>query len=203
LKAALAERDPGEEVTLAVLRDDEDMTIDVTLGEQPEPLRPREPTRPFPELGEIEFGDILSGQLTLTDDEGNAVTINMVAGEVKEISDDELTVALNEGGERTFKLTDDTVMLRRGLEEGSPVVVLTVDDSDEARMVLGGGLLEILPALSGLRDRLHQFRPFEIPELESRWWMDSPRSFEFREGELLPLVPRFEIEIGSDEAGIQ
>ncbi len=202
LKAALAERQPGEQVTLAVVRDDEEITVEVTLGERPEPLPPEEPEGPFAELGEIEFADILSGQVTVTDDEGNPVTINMVAGEVKDISDDELTVALNEGGERTFKLTDDTVMARESLEEGSPVVVLTVGDSDEARIVVGGRVFEILRGLSVLRERLRDIPPFEIPRLDLPGRTDVPRLFDVPERELLPLPPgiRFEFEVSPDEA---
>jgi membrane-associated protease RseP (regulator of RpoE activity) len=202
LKAALAERQAGEQVSLVVLRDDEEITIKVTLGERPEPLWPREPKGPFAELGEIEFGDILSGEVTVANEEGNAVTINMVPGEVMDISDDELKVALNEGGERTFKLTDDTVIARERLEEGSPVVVLTVGDSDEARIVIGGRMLEMLGTLSMLRERLRDIPRFEMPKLHPPCRTDIPRLFEVLERELLPLPPgiRFEFEVSPDEA---
>ena len=188
LKAALAERQPGDQVTLIVLRSDEEITMEVTLGERPEPLRPREPKGPFPELGEIEFADILSAQVTVSDDEGNPVTINVTAGEVMSISEERLTVALNEGGERTFEITGDTVVARERLEEGTPVVVLTVGDSDEARIVIGGEVFRILPFLSMLRERLHEFLPMEIPELDvPRPHMDIPRFFDIPEGGRFPL----------------
>ena len=166
LKAALAEQEPGDRVTLTVLRNDEVNTLEVTLGERPEPLQPRKPKGPFPELGEVGFADILGGQVTVKDNDGNAVTIKMVAGEVKSLSKERLTVALNEGGERTFKITDDTVMARERIEEGTSVVVLTVGDSDEARMVIVGEALQILPILSMLRERLPELDmplPFACP----------------------------------------
>lgn len=203
LRAALAEREPGDQVTLAVLRDEEEITMEVTLGERPELLRPRGPKGPFPELGEIEFADILSGQVTVKDDEGNAVTISIVAGKVKSITEDELTVALNEGGDRTFKLTDDTVMVRERLEEGSPVVVLTVGDSYEARMVISGRVFQLLPVLPTLRERLHQFPPFHVPRLHLPRRMDIPCPLDIPERELFPPPGvRFEPEVSPDEAAI-
>ena len=47
LLEGLEDKEPGDEVTLTLLRDDEEMTLQVTLGEQPEPLRPPEPEGPF------------------------------------------------------------------------------------------------------------------------------------------------------------
>jgi len=161
LLTGLKDKEPGDEVTLELLRDDEEMTLQVTLGERPEPLRPPEPKGPFAELGEVEFGDILDGQLRVKDDEGNTVVIEVVAGEVESISDGELTVTANDGSERTFIITDDTVMPQRP-EEGDPVVVVTVGDSNEARLVLSPGVLQPL----GMLERL---MPLEIP------WLDIPR----------------------------
>jgi membrane-associated protease RseP (regulator of RpoE activity) len=158
LVAELDDRGPGDEVTLTLLRDDEEMSLQVTLGERPEPLRPPEPKGPFAELGELEFADILGGRFRVKDDEGNTVVVEVVAGEVARISDDELTVTANDGSERTFTITGDTVMSRRP-EEGDPVVVVTVGENNEARLVLPG-------MFERLRERL---MPPELP------WLDIPR----------------------------
>jgi len=169
LLTGLKDKEPGDEVTLKLLRDDEEMTLQVTLGERPEPLRPPEPKGPFAELGEVEFGDILDGQLRVKDDEGNTVVIEVVAGEVESISDGELTVTANDGSERTFIITDDTVMPQRP-EEGDPVVVVTVGDSNEARLVLSPGVLQPLGMLERLRAYIRERAvPLDVP------WLDIPR----------------------------
>lgn len=168
LVAGLEDKEAGDEVTLTLLRDDEEMTLQVALGERPEPLRPPEPKGPFAELGEVEFGDILGGQFRVKDDQGNTVAIEVVAGNVEGISDGELTLTANDGSERTFTITDDTVMLQRP-EEGDPVVVVTVGESDEARLVLPGRAFHLLGMLGSLRERIDErLRPLELP------WLDIP-----------------------------
>ncbi|KPK47028.1 MAG: hypothetical protein AMJ77_04350 [Dehalococcoidia bacterium SM23_28_2] len=162
----IKDREPGDEVTLTLLRDDEEMALRVTLGAGPEPLPSPERGGPFAELGELEFADILGGQFTVKDDEGNTVVIEVVAGEVESIGDDELTVTGNDGGERTFTITDDTIMAQRP-EEGDPVVVVTVGDSKEARLVLSGGLFQLLGMFGRLGyDIGERLMPPEIPRLD-------------------------------------
>lgn len=167
LVAALDEKKSGDVVTLRLVRDDEEITLQVTLAERPEPLLPREPRRPFAELGDVEFADILGGEFRVKDDESNTVAINMMAGEVKSLSDDQLTVALNDGGEGTFTITDDTVMPVRDLPEGAAVVVVTVGESDEARLVLPGEAFHPLGLFDRLRERIgERLRPMEMPHLD-------------------------------------
>jgi len=180
LVAGLEDKEPGDEVTLTLLRDDGEMTLGVTLGERPEPLRLPEPKGPFAELGEVEFGDILGGELRVKDDQGNTVVIEVVVGEVGSSSDGELTVTANDGSERTFTITDDTVVPQRP-EEGDPVVVVTVGESNEARLVLPGRAFDLLGMFDSLRERIRE-RPMP-PEAS---WLDIPRlkerGFEFIPG---------------------
>lgn len=169
LLTRLEDSAPGDEVTLTLLRDDKEMALQVTLGEWPQPLRLPEPERPFAELGELEFGDILGGQFRVKDDEGNTVTIEVVVGEVESIGDGELTVAANDGNDRTFTISDDTVMPQR-LEEGDPAVVVTVGESDEARLVLPGRGFRLLDVFARLRQDIgERLKPLEFP------WLDIPR----------------------------
>jgi len=169
LVAGLEDKEPGDEVTLTLLRDDGEMTLEVTLGEWPEPLRLPEPKGPFAELGEVEFGDILGGELRVKDDQGNTVVIEVVVGEVGSISDGELTVTANDGSERTFTITDDTVVPQRP-EEGDPVVVVTVGESNEARLVLQGRAFDLLGMFDSLCERIGE-RPMP-PEAP---WLNIPR----------------------------
>ena len=169
LLTRLKDSAPGDKVTLTLLRDDKEMALQVTLGEWPQPLRLPEPEGPFAELGELEFGDILGGKFTVKDDEGNTVAIEVVVGEVESISDGELTVAANDGNDRTFTVSDDTV-IPQGLEEGDPVVVVTVGESNEARLVLPGRAFRLLDVFDRLRGQIHErLKPLEVP------WLDIPR----------------------------
>lgn len=180
LVAGLEDKDPGDEVTLTLLRDDEEMSLKVTLGERPEPLRLLEPKGPFAELGEVEFGDILGGQLKVKDDQGNTVVIEVVVGEVASISDGELTVTANDSSKRTFTISDDTVM-HQCPEEGDPVVVVTVGDSNEARLVLPGKAFHLLGMFESLRERIREHSmPLEVP------WLDIPRRLKERGLEPIP-----------------
>jgi membrane-associated protease RseP (regulator of RpoE activity) len=165
LVTALGDKAPGDQVTLTLLRDDEEMTLQVTLGERPEPLLPQL-KGPLAELGEVEFADILSGQFRVKDDQGNTVTIEVVPGEVKSISDSELTLTANDGGERTFTITDETVMPQRP-EEGDPAVVVTVGDSKEARLVLPPGAFQLPGVFDSLRERIREgLMPSAVPGLD-------------------------------------
>jgi hypothetical protein len=169
LMAALKDKQPGDEVTLTLLRDDKEMTLHVTLGERPEPLQPPEPKGPFAELGEVEFADILGGQFRVKDDDGNTVVIEAVAGDVASISDSELTLTANDGSERTFTITDDTVMPWRPGER-DPVVVVTVGKSKEARLVLSARAFHLPGMFDSLRERIRErLMPLEVP------WLDIPR----------------------------
>jgi len=186
LMAGLKDKEPGDEVTLTLLRDDEEMTLQVTLGERPEPLRPPEPKGPFAELGKVEFGDILGGQFRIKDDQGDTVVIEVVAGDVGSISDDGLTVTANDGSERTFTITDDTVMPQRP-QEGDPVIVVTVGESSEARLVLSGRAFHLPGMFDSLRERIRdRLMPLEVP------WLDIPR---FRERGL-EIIPERRFHLG-------
>ena len=117
----------------------------------------------------MEFGDILGGQLRVMDDEGNTVVIEMVVGQVVSISDGELAVTANDDSERTFTITDDTVMPQRP-EEGDSVVIVMVGDSNEARLVLPGKVFHLLGTFDGLRTQIRErLEQMEVP------WLDIPR----------------------------
>ncbi|MGQ9572574.1 MAG: S1C family serine protease [Dehalococcoidia bacterium] len=189
LVKSLKDSRPGDQVALTLLRDDQEMTLQVTLGERPEPLPLPTPKGPFAELGELEFGDILGGQFRVKDDEGDTVVIEVVAGEVASMSDDALVLNANDGSERTFAISDDTVMPHRP-QEGDPVVVVTVGDSDEARVVLPARAFRLLDMLRHLRERIH----------ERLGPPDTPRPFQGRGFEPMPghrfhLWPQWGLEL--------
>jgi hypothetical protein len=162
------------------LRDDEEMALQVTLGARPGPLRLPQPEGPFAELGELEFGDVLGGEFRIKDDEGNTLAIEVVVGNVASLSDDELTVNANDGSERTFTITDDTVMPQRP-EVGDPIVVVTLGDSEDARLVLPGGVFHLQGMFERLREHVRErFIPPEVP------WLDIPPCLEERPLEPMP-----------------
>lgn len=169
LREQLQGKAVGDTVTLTIDRGGQTLSLAVTLGQRPPSLvqRPQPPAeglqppaerpKPFPELEGIPkdqlFGHILGGQLNLTDAAGNPLTVTIALGTVTAKSEDSLTVALNAGGEKTYRITDNTVgrlLLSSRLEAGAKVTVVTVGASNEARLVVPGGRGLSLPGIGGL-----------------------------------------------------
>ncbi len=170
LREQLKDKVAGDTVSLTIDRDGQTMDVSVTLGEPLEPLRERH--NPFPELDGIEKGElfehVLSGQFNLTDENGNPITVNVIAGTLASKTDDSVTITPNDGsGDKTYQITEDTVgqALLDRLEDGAKVVVATVGSGTDARVIAPVGLIgSLLPGISGqgfnlgdLKDRIHGF----------------------------------------------
>ncbi len=147
----LDDKKVGDTVTLTISGDG---PVQVTLEARPEPL-----PRAIPLLPELEgipsdelFGHILGGEFSLTDEDGNPVTVALEVGTVTSVDANAgtLTVDLNAGGTKTYTVEDDDLICRGSLsdlEEGANVTVMTV--GDDVRAVLTGGRMGFLPGLGG------------------------------------------------------
>lgn len=162
-----SDAEPGDELTFTVERDGEQQDIDVVLAERS--FFEAAPGRLRERLGDFDWGDLWPGDLgedtpwfglgrdvldeALTrfldaqgrflDEEGETVTVRAVAGTVKAVETDALTVALNGGGEEKFAVSDDTRIrkdLRRAelsdLKADDRVLVIVVGEGDEAAAVV-------------------------------------------------------------------
>lgn len=164
--AALNKIKVGDEVVLSILREGSPLEIAVTAAERPQPERPV--TKIFPELQGIPAGELFEhftgGQWNFTDAEGNAHTILVTPGILKELASDHVTIIPNgQTEEVTFTVTENTVMVPKDPAIDSRVVVLSLDDSDEARAVLNPGAIGILKQFQQkqLKERLQQ----ELPKI--------------------------------------
>lgn len=146
------------EISLTVVRPDGEMEITVSLedGFIPRPFfRLHRLLRPAPgwlgllvklpgvkELKEIppqeRFSHFQGGEFSFTDKEGNPLTVRLVPGEVREVSDKAITIITNSGDEASFAINEETRGGKRvpHLQAGERVVVVTVDDEAAARAVL-------------------------------------------------------------------
>lgn len=85
----------------------------------------------------------LDAQVRFLDEDGEVVTVRVVAGTIKAVGSDALTVALNGGGEEKFALSEDTHIrrdMRRAelgaLKADDRVLVVVVGEGGEATAVL-------------------------------------------------------------------
>jgi len=146
LREALEDKQVGDKITLSVIKggEGEASNVELTLAAVPEPLRVR--GRPlFPPFA--------------FDDKGEELSVAIVSGTVKRVTDTELVLALKNGQEKTFPITAETHILRRQvLAEGQEVQVLVVSVKGEARLVA------VLP--QGLPDEdVGAFHPHRHPHL--------------------------------------
>ena len=145
LRAAVQEREVGDEVTLTVERDEERQRLDVTLGERRFGAAfPERPPTPFEgPLGEIlrnvPFAFALGGAEALrgglrsftfrgSDAEGKAITVELIVGALIEFNDAEVRVG--EGDEaRSFEVTEEPDVTPEGVTvgEGDQVMVVAVN----------------------------------------------------------------------------
>jgi membrane-associated protease RseP (regulator of RpoE activity) len=85
----------------------------------------------------------LDAQVRFLDEDGEVVTVRAVAGTIKAVGSDGLTVALNDSGEERFSVSDDTHVrrdIRRAeladLKAGDRVLVIVRGEGDEAAAVV-------------------------------------------------------------------
>jgi len=139
LRDAVQAKAAGDHVTLSVIKDgvnnpDADAEdIEVTLEERPDEVNVKEHIGDG--IGKL-FDRFVDGQFRYLDEDGNTVSVEVVAGTVSSISDTEITIDVNgdDEGERSFDIPDG-VNVPEGLAQG-----------DQAAVVIKGGAVEqILP----------------------------------------------------------
>ena len=149
-KEIVAASTPGDTLTFTVQRADSDESQDiaVVVGERPERDGPRPQRSRLLYLAAALPSNLQSAQLNLIDDDGNPVSVSVVAGAVSgEPDGDTLTVSPSDGSaDLSLTLTDDSPILRRGkklqaedLEDGQEVLVVTRDGALEAVLVKSPG----------------------------------------------------------------
>ncbi|HEX77046.1 MAG TPA: PDZ domain-containing protein [Dehalococcoidia bacterium] len=161
--AALRGLKAGDEITLTILRNGAEQEITVVVSQRPGLLGL------FPELQGIApqeyFQHFLGGQFGFSDADGNVHTVQLTPGILEELGDDYVTITPNGQTEpKTFVIAEETIIMPPGLEAGSWVIVVCVDDLDQARAVLSPMAMA----------KLHQLRGGEqlwrcLPELKGQW----------------------------------
>jgi len=163
-REAIGAVQPGGTVTLTVQRNGQEQTLTATAGEAPvlPKGRPGMPKPPFPPMAggfglalpglkELEgilpqdmFSHMQSGTMTFTDKDGKPVTVTATFGTVTAVDTTASTVTVqpNSGGAVTYAVGQDTVIRGNAkqlvqLKAGDKVTVVTVNGSNEARMIMG------------------------------------------------------------------
>ena len=146
-KELVAASAPGDTLIFTVQRagSDESQDIDVVVGDRPERdgAHPQRSRLPLPGRSPTAQTSRAPSS-TFLDDDGNPVSISLVAGAVSgEPGADTLTVSPSDGStDLSLTLTDDSRILRRGkklqtedLEDGQKVLVVMRDGALEAVLV--------------------------------------------------------------------
>ena len=149
LADAVEAKAPGDEVTLSVIKDGVDNPdaqagdVQVMLGARPDEVDVKQ------HLGEG-FGKLfdrfVDGQFRYLDEDGNTVTVEVVAGTVTSVSADEIKIDVNgeDEGEKSFSIPDG-VGVPEGLAEGDDVAVVVKEGAVE--QILPGGFPFPIPGL--------------------------------------------------------
>jgi membrane-associated protease RseP (regulator of RpoE activity) len=170
LRDAVQAKAAGDAVALSVIKDGrenpdaETQDIQVTLGQRPDEFDFKE--RLGDGIGKL-FDGFVDGEFRYLDEDGNVVTIEVIAGTVTAVSADEITIDVNgdDEGERTFSIPDG-VEMPEGLAEGDRAGIVLRDG--EVQQIIGGGF----PFLPGIVPGLGPF------EGEFKW----PKPFRDRNG---------------------
>ncbi len=140
---AIQALDPGTVVTLTVLRGDDVLTLEATLGERP--VRAAAQHRgqkgsPLPQylhrlVGAGMAGNVMHAEFEVMGDDGEVTIVAVTRGEVQSTTDGGLVaVVLKDGRVEELQTTEDTRVIvgghdinLEGLEEGTPVLVVETD----------------------------------------------------------------------------
>lgn len=163
---AILDHEPGDEVSLLIRRDTQELRVEVELGARPRlgllPQMPSEGTEVWswwrlgpladllPDLDldrlnlEALFGRLVRTDIVLLDEDGQRVELHLAAGTLTSVSETEVRLAPNGGGaELRYAVTEKTRVLRnlldRGvtdLRPGDRALVLTRGASDEALLIV-------------------------------------------------------------------
>ncbi|HEV8574528.1 MAG TPA: PDZ domain-containing protein [Dehalococcoidia bacterium] len=149
LAAAIEAKAVGDTVTLSVVKngvdepDVEATDVEATLVARPDRAGLKE--RIGEGIGKA-FDRFVDGQFRYLDEEGNTVSVEVVAGTVSSISDTQITIDVNgdDEGERSFDIPDG-VDVPEGLAQGDGAAVVIKDGAVEH--ILPGGFPLPLPGL--------------------------------------------------------
>lgn len=126
LRDAIDDKKVGDQVTLSVVKngvenkDASPEDVKVTLGARPETFGPED-------ILPGAFDRFLGGSFKYLDADGNEVTIEVVPGTVKGVTEDQLTIDVNgDEGERKFSLPE-AARVPDDLAEGARVTVVLKD----------------------------------------------------------------------------
>jgi len=141
---------PGDELVITILRDGNEQTMTVVLGERPRhPLL--EAKKPTPFLSWLKglkpaevFEHFLGGELRFKDLEGQPQTLRIVAGVVEGVGEESLRLIPNGETEATsFTVSVETLILRLGeaiplseVQSGDKALVVTLGQPDDAKLVV-------------------------------------------------------------------
>jgi membrane-associated protease RseP (regulator of RpoE activity) len=149
LRDAVGDKVVGDKVTLTVVKDGVDnpdaeaQDVEVTLEARPDEANFKEHIGGG--IGKL-FDRFVDGQFRYLDEDGNNVSVEVVAGTVSSVSDTEITLDVNgdDEGERSFDIPEG-VNVPEGLAEGDQAAVVIKDGGVEH--ILPGGFPFPLPGL--------------------------------------------------------
>ena len=155
LQRLVSASQPGDQLLVKVIRDQEPLEVTLAVGERETPLhrlrtaikRHRGPTKTpdlrLPGIFGHGLDDLLRAEVVFEGDDGPE-TIAAVAGTIRDIDVNADTIVLEAkdgSGEFLFNITDRTLIISRG-ELGADNEALVVASGDEARFVVQGDHLE-------------------------------------------------------------
>lgn len=172
LREAVRTKEPGDVLSIGFYRDGERHTAEVTLAERPHRNgggggdQPANPLRRFLNI----FPKAVDGSFRVLNDDGEVQVYEMAQGSITEVGAESLTIEKATGETVTFDIGEDTIIVQNGetaelsdLEEGTRVVVLSVDGEVKAVMVGAPGNRR--PGVESRPDFRGQFGP-RIERLE-------------------------------------
>ena len=147
LRDALQDVSSGDDVALTISRNGATQEITVTAGDAPA-RSSRGHRGGFPFIGgggdlkdvprDERFDHMLSAEYSVTDVDGNTITTSITFGTVASSTADSVTIDLNEGGQATYQVTEDTKAPQAvdTLAADDKVVVVTKNGSSDATAIL-------------------------------------------------------------------
>lgn len=190
---AMGEVQVGEQVTLTLRRDGQELDLKVTAGERPEAGTVSVPgdksaledwLSQLPTLKNVESEDLfrhfIEGRFVVVDEGGREVTLTVVAGRLTAVSTDSVTVDLNRSGSgaESFRVLDSTIIWENSrraaignLRIDDKVLVVTADGSQDAVAIVkvtGSGIRLRLPdssSVPGWDELRERLRDLGVPDV--------------------------------------
>ncbi len=166
----LEDKSVGDAIDLTVVAhgicepDGEATQLEVTLGARPDRVAPTTPLGEaldeiYPRIQDL-FDRLLGGELSYLNEEDETITVAVDVGQIKNVSDDELTITRGSGEEKTFSITNDT-HVPSDLSEDDRVIVISVNG--EVRAVHAVGKFQLFGPGCPFHVEPPWFGPHELP----------------------------------------